>query len=189
MARYVIVGGVAGGATTAARLRRIDEKSEIILFERGPYISYANCGLPYYIGQTIKEWDNLFVQTPESFSNRFNVEVKVNHEVTAIDPVNKKVNYKNLLTGETSSIFYDKLVLSPGADPFKPPLPGIDDPRIFTLRNPKDTLDIKNYIENQNHLLKEKNIDLKYFENEDFLIKKIEMYNKCKELDSSESKY
>ncbi len=150
MARYVIVGGVAGGATTAARLRRIDEKSEIILFERGPYISYANCGLPYYIGQTIKEWDNLFVQTPESFSNRFNVEVKVNHEVTAIDPVNKKVNYKNLLTGETSSIFYDKLVLSPGADPFKPPLPGIDDPRIFTLRNPKDTLDIKNYIEKSN---------------------------------------
>lgn len=149
MARYVIIGGVAGGATTAARLRRIDEKSEIVLFERGQYISYANCGLPYYIGETIKEWDNLFVQTPESFNARFNVDVRVNHEVIKIDPQKKEVYFKNLLTLESGKISYDKLVLSPGADPFKPPLPGIDDPRIFTLRNPKDTLNIKNYIKDK----------------------------------------
>ncbi len=149
MARYVIVGGVAGGATTAARLRRIDEKSEIVLFERGQYISYANCGLPYYIGETIKEWDNLFVQTPESFNARFNVDVRVNHEVIKIDPQKKEVYFKNLLSLESGKISYDKLVLSPGADPFKPPLPGIDDPRIFTLRNPKDTLNIKNYIKDK----------------------------------------
>ncbi|MEJ5273057.1 MAG: CoA-disulfide reductase [Spirochaetota bacterium] len=149
MARYVINGGVAGGATTAARLRRIDEKSEIVLFERGQYISYANCGLPYYIGETIKEWDNLFVQTPESFNARFNVDVRVNHEVIKIDPQKKEVYFKNLLTLESGKISYDKLVLSPGADPFKPPLPGIDDPRIFTLRNPKDTLNIKNYIKDK----------------------------------------
>lgn len=150
MARYVIVGGVAGGATTAARLRRIDENSEIVLFERGEHISYANCGLPYYIGETIKEWDNLFVQTPQSFSARFNVDVRVNHEVTDILPEKKEVIYKNLKTGETGSIKYDKLVLSPGAEPFKPPLFGIDDSRIFTLRNPKDTLNIKNYIKENN---------------------------------------
>lgn len=146
MAKYVIIGGVAGGATTAARLRRIDEKSEIVLFERGEFISYANCGLPYYIGNTIKEWDNLFVQTPQSFNARFNVDVRINHEVTAIFPEKKEVFYKNLNTGETGSMKYDKLVLSPGAEPFKPPLPGIDNPKIFTLRNPKDTVNIKNYI-------------------------------------------
>lgn len=150
MARYIIVGGVAGGATTAARLRRIDEKSEIILFERGEYISYANCGLPYYIGETIKEWDNLFVQTPQSFNARFNVDVRVNHEVIKIDPAKKEVHYKNLVTSEIGKISYDKLVLSPGAEPFKPPLPGIDDKRIFTLRNPKDTLNIKNFIKERN---------------------------------------
>ncbi len=150
MSRYIIVGGVAGGATAAARLRRIDENSEIIMFERGSHISYANCGLPYYIGQTIKEWDNLFVQTPQSFNSRFNIDVRVNHEVISIDPVNKIVKFKNLLNNETGFISYDKLILSPGADPFKPPLPGIDDQRIFTLRNPKDTKDIKNYIEQNN---------------------------------------
>lgn len=150
MSRYVIVGGVAGGATAAARLRRIDEKSEIILFERGQYISYANCGLPYYIGETIKEWENIFVQTPESFNSRFNVDVRINNEVIKIDPLKKEVIFKNLKINKTDKISYDKLILSPGAQPFKPPLPGIDDNRIFTLRNPEDTEEIKNYIKNNN---------------------------------------
>ena len=145
--KYLIVGGVAGGATTAARLRRLDEKSEIIIFERGEYISYANCGLPYYIGGTITERDNLFVQTPQSFGTRFNMEIRNLNEVTAIDRNKKEITVKDLRTGNIYSESYDKLVLSPGAEPVRPPLPGINQEGIFTLRNVPDTDHIKSYIE------------------------------------------
>jgi NADPH-dependent 2,4-dienoyl-CoA reductase/sulfur reductase-like enzyme len=136
---YAIVGGVAGGATAAARVRRLDESSEIIVFERGDYISYANCGLPYYIGETIKDWDNLFVQTEESFEARFNVDVRIRNEVLSIDREKKEIQVKDLLKNEVYTIKNDKLLLSPGAEPFKPNIPSIDDSRIFTLRNPEDT--------------------------------------------------
>lgn len=145
--RYLIVGGVAGGATTAARLRRLDEASEIIIFERGAYISYANCGLPYYIGGTITERDNLFVQTPESFGTRFKLEVRTLSEVISIDRAGKEVTVKDLRTGNTYTEEYDKLVLSPGAEPVRPPLPGINQEGIFTLRNVPDTDKIKSYID------------------------------------------
>ena len=145
--KYLIIGGVAGGATTAARLRRLDEHSEIIIFERGEYISYANCGLPYYIGGTITERDNLFVQTPETFGTRFNLEVRNLSEVTAIDREKKELIVKDLRTGGIYKEAYDKLVLSPGAEPVRPPLPGINQEGIFTLRNVPDTDHIKQYIE------------------------------------------
>jgi NADPH-dependent 2,4-dienoyl-CoA reductase/sulfur reductase-like enzyme/peroxiredoxin family protein/rhodanese-related sulfurtransferase/TusA-related sulfurtransferase len=145
--KYVIIGGVAGGATTAARLRRIDEKSEIIIFEKGEYISYANCGLPYYIGGTIPERDNLFVQTPQSFSKRFNLEVRNFSEVVSIDKTNRQITVKDTRTGKTYNENYDKLVLSPGAEPVRPPLPGINQEGIFTLRNVPDTDRIKTYID------------------------------------------
>jgi NADPH-dependent 2,4-dienoyl-CoA reductase/sulfur reductase-like enzyme/rhodanese-related sulfurtransferase len=147
MAKVLIVGGVAGGATTAARLRRMDEAAEIILFERGRYISYANCGLPYYIGGVIEDRDQLFVQTAEGFSRRFRVDVRVRSEVTAVDPGKRQVEVRNLASGETYRESYDKLVLSPGAEPVKPPIPGIDLPGIFTLRTVPDTDRIKEYIE------------------------------------------
>lgn len=149
MAKYLIVGGVAGGATVAARLRRVDEKSEIVLFERGEYISYANCGLPYYIGDTINEREKLFVQTPESFYARFKVDVRTNNEVLSIDRKKKSVEVKNLKTNETYTESYDKLVLSPGANPIKPPIPGIDSENIFILRNVPDTDQIKTYVTEQ----------------------------------------
>ncbi|HOV13660.1 MAG TPA: FAD-dependent oxidoreductase, partial [Spirochaetota bacterium] len=147
MGKYLIIGGVAGGATTAARLRRVDEKSQIILFERGDYISYANCGLPYYIGGEIKERDKLFVQTPLSFGKRFNVDIRVRQEVVKIIPETKTVEIKKLDTNEIYKETYDKLVLSPGASPIKPPIPGIDSERIFTLRNVPDTDKIKDFID------------------------------------------
>lgn len=145
--KYLIVGGVAGGATTAARLRRMDESSEIILFERGEYISYANCGLPYYIGGIISEREKLFVQTPESFNARFNVQVRVMNEVISVNTAEKKVTVKDLRSGSTYIESYDKLVLSPGAEPVKPPLRGITQEGIFTLRNVTDTDRIKKYID------------------------------------------
>jgi NADPH-dependent 2,4-dienoyl-CoA reductase/sulfur reductase-like enzyme/peroxiredoxin family protein/rhodanese-related sulfurtransferase/TusA-related sulfurtransferase len=145
--KYLIVGGVAGGATTAARLRRLDEKCEIIMFERGEYISYANCGLPYYVGGAIKERDNLFVQTPETFGKRFNLEVRNLNEVVAIHAEEKVVEVKNLRNGQTYRETYDKLVLSPGAEPVKPPLPGINQEGIFTMRNVPDTDKIKKFID------------------------------------------
>lgn len=143
--KYLIIGGVAGGATAAARLRRIDEFAEIILVERGKYISYANCGLPYYIGGTIADRDNLFLQTPASFGGRFNVDVRVENEVMAIDPAAKNVTIRRV-DGSTYTETYDKLLLSPGASPVKPPLKGIDLEGIFTLRNVEDTDRIKNYL-------------------------------------------
>ena len=119
---YLIIGGVAGGATVAARLRRMDEKANIILFERGKYVSYANCGLPYYIGDTINNREKLFVQTAKGFTDRFRIDIRTEQKVTAIRPDKKEVEIKNLSTGETYTETYDKLVLSPGADPFNPEL-------------------------------------------------------------------
>ena len=132
--KYVIIGGVAGGATAAARLRRVDEMAEILLLEKGPYISYANCGLPYYIGGVIAEREKLLVQTPESFGKRFRIDVRVQNEVIAIHPKNKTVTIRNV-EGKEYDESYDKLLLSPGANPVKPPLEGINSEGIFTLRN------------------------------------------------------
>lgn len=145
--KVLIIGGVAGGATAAARLRRMDENTEIILFERGEYVSYANCGLPYYIGGTIAERDRLFVQTAEGFINRFNIDIRLQSEVVSISPEDKTIQVKKLQTGEEYTESYDKLIISTGAEPVKLPLPGIDNPRIFTLRSVPDTDAIKNYIE------------------------------------------
>ncbi|HPB56305.1 MAG TPA: FAD-dependent oxidoreductase, partial [Candidatus Aminicenantes bacterium] len=147
MNRYLIVGGVAGGASAAARLRRMDEEGEILLFERGESISYANCGLPYYLGGTIKEREKLFLQTPESFGRRFRVDVRTRSEVVSIDREKKRVQVRELSTGRTYREEYTKLLLSPGAEPVRPPLPGIDHPLIFTLRNVPDTDRIARTIE------------------------------------------
>lgn len=145
--KIVIVGGVAGGATAAARLRRLDEHAEIIVFERSGFISYANCGLPYYIGDVITDSDLLTLQTPESFLSRFRVSMKVHHEVTSLHPERHAVSVKNLETGEEFEETYDKLILSPGAKPTQPKLPGTDIDKLFTLRTVEDTLRIKTYIE------------------------------------------
>ena len=144
--KYLIVGGVAGGATAAARLRRNDEQAEIILFEKGKYISYANCGLPYYIGGIIQDREKLFVQTPEIFGKRFNLDVRTESEVISVDLGQKRVLVRNG-KGEEYAESYDKLLLSPGAIPVRPPLPGIDSEGIFTLRNVDDTDDIKKFLQ------------------------------------------
>lgn len=151
--KYVIIGAVAGGASTAARLRRLDEHAEIVIFEKGAYISYANCGLPYYIGEVIKDRNALFVQTASAFHQRFNIDVRTKTEVTAIDPIAKTITATNQKTGETYQEKYDKLVLSPGAEPIRPPLPGISLEGIFTLRNVTDTDYIKGFID-QKHVKK-----------------------------------
>ncbi len=145
-AKTVIIGGVAGGATAAARLRRMDEHMEIVILERGEYISYANCGLPYYIGDTIKERDNLLLQTPGEMKKRFNIEVRVQNEVTAIHKEEKKVEVKNLKTGESYEESYDALIIATGSSPLKPPIPGIEGENIFTLWTVPDTDRIKEYI-------------------------------------------
>lgn len=145
--KVVIIGGVAAGASAAARLRRLDEKAEIIVFERSGYISYANCGLPYYIGDVITQAKNLTLQTPQSFWKRFRVKMNVWHEVIAIESKEKRVAVKNLKTGECFHESYDKLLLAPGAKPFLPPgFSGQDLPQVFTLRTVEDTFAIKNYI-------------------------------------------
>ena len=144
--KYVIIGGVAGGATAAARLRRLDEHCEIVMFEKGEHISYANCGLPYYIGDKITEKKALLLQTPVSFGNRYDVDVRVRSEVIAIHPEQKTVSVRNLLNNKEYEESYDKLVLSPGALPVVPPIPGIDSKRIFTLRNVLDTEQIKQFV-------------------------------------------
>ena len=144
--KVVIVGGVAGGATAAARIRRLDEQARIMVFERSGYISYANCGLPYYIGDVIEDPEDLTLQTPESFFARFRVEMKVCHEVTAIHPDRKTVSVTNLETGEAFEEAYDKLILSPGAKPTQPSLPGVGLDKVFTLRTVEDTVRIKEYI-------------------------------------------
>ena len=148
--KVVIVGGVAGGATAAARIRRLNEQAEIVVFERSGYISYANCGLPYYIGDVITDPEDLTLQTPESFFSRFRVNMKVRHEVTAIHPDKKTVSVKNLQTGEEFEESYDKLILSPGAKPTQPRLPGVGLNKLFTLRTVEDTFRIKDYINKNN---------------------------------------
>ena len=148
--KVVIIGGVAGGATAAARLRRLDEQAEIVVFERSGYVSYANCGLPYYIGGVIEDPEALTLQTPESFFSRFRVTMKVRHEATALHPERKTVSVKNLETDEEFEEPYDKLLLSPGAKPTQPRLPGVGLEKLFTLRTVEDTFHIKDYIR-QNH--------------------------------------
>jgi len=147
MAVYVIVGGVAGGASTAARLRRLDENAEIVLLERGDHISYANCGLPYYAGGVIEERDRLFVMTPEKFRSWLAVDVRTGQEAVSIDRDAKRVHVREVRTGRTYDLAYDALVLSPGAEPIRPPLPGIDGEGIFTLRSVPDVDAIKSYMD------------------------------------------
>lgn len=145
--KVLIVGGVAGGASAAARLRRLDEDSQIILFEKGEHISFANCGLPYYIGEVIREKEKLLVQTPEKMKERFNIDVRVCSEVLSIDTESKTVEVLDKNRKETYRESYDKLILSPGAEPVRPKLPGIDSQKIFTLRNLPDTYRIKDYVD------------------------------------------
>ena len=144
--KIVIVGGVAGGATAAARVRRLDERAEIVVFERSSFMSYANCGLPYYIGDVIANEEELTLQTPESFFSRFRVTVKTRHEVTAIHPDRKTVTVKRMADGASFEEAYDKLLLAPGAKAILPQVQGIDSERLFTLRTVEDTLRIKSYI-------------------------------------------
>ncbi|MDF2597033.1 MAG: pyridine nucleotide-disulfide oxidoreductase, partial [Clostridia bacterium] len=144
---YVIVGGVAGGASFAARLRRLDETCHIIMFERGEYVSFANCGLPYYVGGTITEKDHLILQTPEEIQDKFNINIHIQTEVTNIIPESKKVIAKNLITGEIIETVYDQLILSPGATPFIPNIQGLSSAsNLFTLRTIPDSVKIKESI-------------------------------------------
>lgn len=147
--KVLIVGGVAGGASAAARLRRLDENIEIVVFEKGEYISFANCGLPYYVGEAIKERDALLLQTPEKMKSRFNIDVRINSEVISIDADKKTVKVNSRFDGEYEEN-YDYLVLSPGAKPIKPNLPGIESNKIFTVRNVPDIDKIKHYVDNKN---------------------------------------
>ena len=148
--KIVIVGGVAGGATAAARIRRLDEKAEIVIFERTGFISYANCGLPYFIGDVINDPDDLTLQSPAGFFRRFQINAKIHHEVVAINPDSKTVTVKNLESGELFEESYDKLVLSPGAKPVIPKLSEMVRDKVFTLRTVEDTFKIKEYV-NSNH--------------------------------------
>jgi NADPH-dependent 2,4-dienoyl-CoA reductase/sulfur reductase-like enzyme/rhodanese-related sulfurtransferase len=145
--KIVIIGGVAGGATAAARVRRLDEFAEIVLFERGEHISFANCGLPYYIGTVIKKRDDLFLTTPKEFGKRYNIDIHVNTEVQSIDRKGRVVEVKDLRTGKTYKETYDKMILSPGAEPLRPPIPGVHLENAFTLRNIADTDRIKAYVD------------------------------------------
>lgn len=145
--KVVIIGGVAGGATAAARIRRLDEKAEVVVFEKSGYISYANCGLPYYVGGVITDREELTLQTPESFWQRFRIDMRVMHEVIKIEPEMKEVHVRNLVSGEVFREKYDKLLISTGARPVMPELPGMDDERFFTLRTVEDTFRIKEYVD------------------------------------------
>lgn len=145
--KIVIIGGVAGGATAAARVRRLDEFAEIVLFERGEHISFANCGLPYYIGAVIKKRNDLFLTTPKEFGKRYNIDIHVNAEVQSIDRERRLVAVKDLITGKTYEENYDKLILAPGAEPLRPPIPGANLENVFTLRNIADTDRIKAYVD------------------------------------------
>lgn len=147
--KLVVIGGVAGGATAAARARRLNETAEIVVFERGEYISFANCGLPYYIGEVIRERDNLLVTTAEDFKARYQIDIRLFTEVTAIDRKARKVTVKNHQTGESYTESYDKIILSPGAEPVRPPFPGVEADNIFNLRNIPDTDRIKAYVDQQ----------------------------------------
>ncbi|MCK4609374.1 MAG: FAD-dependent oxidoreductase, partial [Gammaproteobacteria bacterium] len=144
--KILIVGGVAGGASAAARARRLSEEAEIILFERGEYISFANCGLPYYIGGTIKDKDQLLIQTPEKMRQRFNIDIRTNSEVIAIDRTKQEITVQDKIKNQQYQESYDALILSPGANPIRPPIPGIDNPKTFTLRTIPDMDKINNFI-------------------------------------------
>jgi len=148
--KVVVVGGVVGGASAAARLRRLDENAEIIILERGEYISFANCGLPYYIGEVIKKRDNLVVQSPDDMKKRFNLDVRVLNEVKNIDIEKKQIDIYDIKNKKNYRESYDKLILSPGAVPIKPPIKGFDTPNVFTLRDIPDTLAIKNFVDERN---------------------------------------
>lgn len=141
--RLLIIGGVAGGATAAARARRVDEHAEIILFERGEYISFANCGLPYYIGDVIRSRDDLLVTTPQALRDRYRIDIRVLHEVVSIDRGRRQVHVRDIATGRTYDESYDRIILSPGAEPFRPDIEGFDDERVFSLRNIPDSDRIK----------------------------------------------
>ena len=145
--RVIVVGGVAGGATCAARLRRLDENMEIVVFDKGPHVSFANCGLPYFVGGAIHEENKLLLASPELFRRRFNIEARTWHEVVAIDRQRRTIKVKDLQAGTESEEHYDVLVLSPGAAPIRPAWPGIDLPGIFTLRNVPDSIEIRHWIE------------------------------------------
>ena len=145
--KVVIIGGVAGGATAAARIRRLDENADIVVFEKTGYISYANCGLPYYIGGVIEDEAELTLQTPASFWQRFRIDMRVNHEVIKIDPDRKTVEVRNLISGDVFEESYDKLLISTGASPVKPELPGMDDERFLSLRTVEDTFKIRKYVD------------------------------------------
>ena len=145
--KVIIVGGVAGGASCAARLRRMDEDAEILMVERGPYVSYANCGLPYYVGGSIEEESSLLVATEQMFRTVFNVDCRTNCEVVGVNSLEKTVELKNHISGEVNTESYDKLVLSPGAAPIRPPLPGIDLPGIFSVRTVADAVDMRKWLE------------------------------------------
>jgi len=147
MSKIVIIGGVAGGATAAARLRRLDEHAEIVMLERGEHISFANCGLPYYVGGAIPRRESLLLLTPDIFKRRFNVDVRIGCEALSIDRESKRVNVRCATTGKTYAESYDKLVLAPGGAPIKPPIKGIDSERVFTLRNVSDVDRIKNFVQ------------------------------------------
>ena len=147
--KVVIIGGVAGGATAVARIRRLDEQAEIVVFERSGYVSYANCGLPYYVGGIIEDPEELTLQTPESFLARFRVDMRVRHEVTAIHPERKAVSVRKLESGEEFEESYDKLLLAPGAKPTQPELPGVGLRKLFTLRTVEDTLRIREFVEKE----------------------------------------
>ena len=147
--KVVIIGGVAGGASAAARIRRLDEHAQIIMIERSGYVSYANCGLPYYVGGVIKEQEELTLQTPESFWDRFRIDVRVRQEVTAINPAEKTVTVHALDSGKIYTETYDKLLLAPGAKPTVPALSGVSSERVFTLRTVEDTLRIRQFVEDQ----------------------------------------
>ena len=147
--KVVIIGGVAGGASAAARLRRLNEQAKIIVVERGPYVSFANCGLPYYIGGEIRDRSALTLQTPQSFLTRFNIDVRVRCEAVKIDPAAKTVTLRDLESGGETLESYDKLILSPGASPVRPPIPGAELEGVFTLRNIPDTDAIRAYMESR----------------------------------------
>ena len=145
--KLLIIGGVAGGASAAARARRLSEDAQIILFERGPDVSFANCGLPYYVGGEIAERDKLLIVTPERLHTRFKLDVRTRSSVEALDRAAKKVRVRDLASQQTYEETYDKLILAPGAAPLRPPLPGIDLPGIFTLRNLQDVDRIKERVD------------------------------------------
>ena len=145
--KVIIVGGVAGGASCAAGLRRLDEKAEILMVERGPYVSYANCGLPYHVGGVIAQEASLLVAREQTFREQFGIDVHTRCEVVGISPEQKTMDLKNHVTGEVTTEKYDKLVLSPGATPIRPPLPGIDLPGIFSVRTVPDARAIREWLD------------------------------------------